>query len=82
MTEAFKINSAALLESIAEEHSDAPMNLRVLLRRIESDMVALAMHHAKDNCTRAAHLLGIKRTTLVMKREKLAMPMRDRRAGT
>ena len=48
------------------------IDLRAHLQRIERDLIEAALERSGGNKQQAAHLLGIKRTTLVEKTKRLA----------
>lgn len=47
-----------------------PMDLAYELALLEKALISKALEQTKDNCNKAAGLLGIQRTTLVEKRRK------------
>ncbi|MGZ3686838.1 MAG: helix-turn-helix domain-containing protein [Bdellovibrionota bacterium] len=66
------VEITAAAKVIVERVKEFPDLLDGLLREIEIAMIAIALKRTGHNRNQAAKLLGIKRTTLVMKCKKFA----------
>lgn len=63
--------------TIVSKIKEFPHLLDQLCQEIEIALVKIALDRSDGNCTKAAKLLGIKRTTLVEKRRRLNLPLRS-----
>lgn len=65
----------AAAKTIAERIKEYPALLDTLCTEIELALIKIAMDRSDGNCSHAAKLLGINRTTLVEKRRKFRLPL-------
>jgi DNA-binding NtrC family response regulator len=72
----FQTLAAAAIVVVTLTPGKHPTSLLELTQRLEYEMITAALDQCGGNCAQAARLLGIKRTRLVMRRRKYALPMR------
>jgi DNA-binding NtrC family response regulator len=73
--EAYEEMTAAV-RLVVDRIKEFPNLLDQLCYEVELALITVALKRSNRNCTKAARLLGIGRTALVMKRKKFKLPLR------
>lgn len=66
----------AAVQVIVEQFKLFPHLMDEMAREVEIALIKIALDRCEGNCTKAAAMLGIKRTTLVEKRKRYGMELR------
>ena len=67
--------------AITDRFKKSEIRLNQMLQDIEIAAITIALKRSNGNCSAAAKMLGLQRTTLVMKRRKYGMHLNEPRIG-